>query len=340
MNKISNWGCKVDFRTHDYARKYIYKFRNSSCNPVIYSIIIKIIQDNQDTILSKNTKIYLNKNNINGVFNNLSKYHREIFLYGNKIIIPDKAEYLFEEIIFYLEQIEEIHPINILEKILKTGCNPRNPCNYPKIFKNKIFPDIYFINLGILKKLDKECHNNFMKLKNINQKLKILKYNNQNPFEYKYNLIENLSAENLNQNQMKKLINTIEILTEENDKYDSIYDINMNIYFIYLNYLSVEDIFKKLNAKIDYKRAFETINYIYTQIDLTYKQNIELIKIINNRFSNDDLNILKYKIISKLITNNTNLDNEIYNELIKYEDSTEALIQFIINRKENFKLKN
>ena len=43
--------------------------------------------------------------------------------------------------------------------------------------------------------------------------------------------------------------------------------------------------------------------------------------------------VLKNKILCKLITNNKNLDNEVYDELAKYEDSMNALIQFIVNRK-------
>ena len=74
---------------------------------------------------------------------------------------------------------------------------------------------------------------------------------------------------------------------------------------------------------------------MYAQNDLSIEQNIELIKIINEKYKDKDLIILKNKILCKLITNNTNLDNAVYNELIKYEDSIEGLIKLFIS-KNNF----
>ena len=68
-------------------------------------------------------------------------------------------------------------------------------------------------------------------------------------------------------------------------------------------------------------RAYEQVNYLFTQRDLTYEQNIQLVKLINEKYEQEHLTILKNKILCKLITNNTNLDNEVYDELAKYKDS-------------------
>ena len=81
-----------------------------------------------------------------------------------------------------------------------------------------------------------------------------------------------------------------------------------------------------------YNRAFEIINYLYTQCDLSYNHNIELIKIINNKYQQKDLIRLKNKIMCKLITKNTNFNNEYFDELTKYDDSIEGLINLFISK--------
>ena len=91
------------------------------------------------------------------------------------------------------------------------------------------------------------------------------------------------------------MIRTIELLTDKNIDYDGIYN-NTNIHIKYLNNLSIDEIFKKLKKKIIYNRAFEIINYLYTQIDLSFNENIKLIKIINEKYHYKDLNLLKNKI--------------------------------------------
>ena len=137
----------------------------------------------------------------------------------------------------------------------------------------------------------------------------------------------------MNINERNKLIKAMDLLTTINKDYDKIYD-NTNIYLQYLNYLSIDDILKKLtNEKMSYNRVFETINYLYTQDNLTYNQNILLIKLINDKYQQDELIILKNKILCKLITKNSNLDNEIYIELSKYEDTIDGLVQLLINKK-------
>ena len=136
-----------------------------------------------------------------------------------------------------------------------------------------------------------------------------------------------------NIDELNKLIPIIDILTTKNNGFDKIYN-NTTIYQQYLNFLSIDDIVNKLlNEKIVYTRVFEIINYLYTQNNLTYDQNLTLIKLINEKYKQDELIILKNKIVCKLITNNTNCGNEVYDELAKYKDSIDGLIQFIVKKK-------
>ena len=342
---MSDWKYD-DFRYKGmYAtiNRNIYEFENFGTSLLIEKIIIIDKFTLFDNLYSQEIKITFSdilKQKINKIcydLNNLHKKNININIYilnDRKIVINNNflKKFRFEKVINYLEKIEEIYPLIILEKLLYFGCKNNNINNYPKILKNKIDFDIKQIDFKILCELDKDYHDNLIKSLTIDQKLQILKKINKNSLNYTstfiYNFLSNFIDITLDKIQIKKLVKII----KSDSTFEKIYD-NSNIYQQYLNYLSLDEIFKKLKKKITHNRAFEIINYLYTQIELSFDQNIQLINIINEKYQEKDLLILKNKIICKLITNNTDLDNEVYNEISKFEDTTKTLIYFIINKK-------
>ena len=287
------------------------------------------------TMIFLNTR-NINNNQLNKIFHDLKKNFKSnnyINSYKSitRIEIKRSIRFEFEELIFFLEQIEEIQPIGILIKML--SLHGGNPLNYPKILKNRKKYDLININLNILSKLDKSFHDNFINQLNNKQIFLILEHNKLINFDYKYNLLKNLNSENIDITDINKLIKIIDILIKSNNNYDKIYN-ETNIYYKYLNHLSTEDLFKILdNEKIRFSRAYEIINYLYTQENLTKELNIKLVTLINEKYKHEDLSILKNKILCKLITNNTNFDNEIFNELSKFENTIEGLIKIITKEK-------
>ena len=199
----------------------MYIFGNKSNNPLVEYIqikkyefiILKLKKDKIDKIYEDLSQLCQNKNHIIKYINDIGIYYKS------------KSSFIFEEIIHCLEKLEEIHPLEILKDILKTWCNP---CNYPKILKNKIDPNITKINFSILQKLDKEYHDNFINSLNIKNKIKILKYNRHCGFYYNFYMLNNLINMDLNINKINKLIEIIDFLTTRNINYDKIYE-NTNI---------------------------------------------------------------------------------------------------------------
>ena len=367
-NLRSTTGWKEKFGNCQMHIYYFYCIINSPINN-IEIIVSRNINGNHldfsDSDISKTIWISFPKDH--KIISKLSEYCKSINIkcrldnYGSgskSIKIKLKKNKKLNKIIEYLEKLEEIYPYKILKKVLlgnKILFEDNNPLNYSNILKKIIKPDILKINFEILHKLDKEYHDKFISLLTFDEKLKILKQNKpfkqifkkndtlknkENLIEYNFILLNNLINDNLNIEEINKLVNTVEFLTTKSENYDKIFD-TTNVYLEYLNNLSVDNILKKLKDEdIINKRVFEIINYLYAQSTLSIDENIQLIKIINEKYQekDKDLKLLKNKILCKLITNNTNLENEFNNEMTKYEDLFEGLIKFIINKHKKIEL--
>ena len=322
---------------------HISTFKNISKNPLIEKIIRTnlnfTILRTISIIFSKKKSLTCHINEIHKDLENLCinmKNKIEIYLneVNNEIIIKGHYKYLMQKIIYYLENIEKIYPKDIFRELLTIGLlKPYiNFYSYPSILKNNTNKEIKLIDFKYLNKLDKKYHDTLINSLCFNQKIELLEINcfNKFPSINNYDLIKNLINTNLDINDINELIKIIELLTEQDSNLDKIYD-NTNIYIEYLNHLSNEAILNKLNYNnISINRAFEILNYLYTQCDLSFDDNIKLVKIINNNYKQKEFVQLKNKILCKLITNNC-LDNNVFDHLTQYEDSIEALVKFIRN---------
>lgn len=241
MNNKSDWKYNLEYKNEDFRIISIIDFNNLKINPPIKNI--KIIEKiNYQQIEICFCKDYAKVEKICKDLKEICLCREKKFYFGNNCTFIFKNTYFKLEVIYYLEKLEGIYPLNILKKILfikKIFLENENPYNYSKILKHIINPDVTLINFEILYQLDKEYHDNFINLLSYNKKLKILYnlpfHNKDNLFEYNYNLLRNLINTNIDIN---KLIKTIEFLTfERNYNYDKIFDDN-NVYLQYLNYLS------------------------------------------------------------------------------------------------------
>ena len=309
----------------------IYTFHNYNYNAIIKQLIFQRNFNEQDLIISHCLKIYINKNNKIDI--HLEKFGDDIDIYRDGLmtcyVFNNKTIFVYEDVIYYLDNLEKIHPIEILEKLLFLN-NLENI--YSKLLKNRKLHQIKKINFDILNKFDKEYYNDIFNSLNFKQKLQILKFE-RNSYQYNYNLLSGLIEKHTEIQEIKKIIKRIKFLVTNDPNYDILYN-NNNLYINYLNYLSVDNLLNKLKGeKITNNRAFEMINYLYSFCDLSYQQNIILINILNNKYnSHNDLIVLKNKIISKMITNNSNLDNQVYNELTKFDNLVEGLINLLISK--------
>ena len=321
-----------------------YKFKNKrKNNPITKIIIMNGIQKNDHKSVMYFEEIQINFSNyleIIKLYEDIKKKYDHLYLiYINKqqkyISFFRESDFLLcnNNVIIYLEKLDEVKPLKIfkkieyVEKILKHN---DNIYNYPKILKNIKNLNINKINLEQISQIDKEYHDKLINSLTLKEKFTILKKYEKSQFEYNYNLLKNEVKDNLDVNKINKLIKMIEYLSKFNDEYDKIYN-TTNIYSQYLNYLSIKDIINKLNTEnISNNKAFEIINYLYNQNELTLSENIKLVKIIDNKYKDKDLSLIKNKILCKLITNNTNLDNEVFMELMKYDDLIEGFINLSI----------
>ena len=319
--KKSSWGYGLIIN----AKNKQHNFANYNSTIIAE---ITILDENIGIIVYKSIKDNLIINDINKLCkkNNIIQNLYNMFY----ISIKNITKLQFEELILYLDKLDEIYPLNILEKLLSIK---DLESIYPKILKNRENQNIKKINFNILYRYDKEYHDDFLNSLNFDQKLEILELNKKNTFEYNYNLLNYLIKDYIEINEIYKIVKMIRKLTISNIKYDEIYNDN-NVYLKYLNSLSIDNILNKLMGdKIKNNRAFEMINYLYSLCDLSYKQNIILINILNDKYQElNDLNMLKNKIISKMITKNSNLDNEVFNELMKYDNLVEGFINLIIKK--------
>lgn len=338
----SDWKYNFEYKpiynydTTLYYSAYIHNFENIKDNFIIKRIKMEIKKfDDFDFNDQLNIKIFLKKNDekINNAISNLCRNKKKLNAKGETILILYNCK---NEVIFYLEkkiQLEILEKKLFIEEIILR--NP-NPYYHPKVLKHVINPNIKLIDFSKIGKIDREYHDNFVTSLNFEDKLKIIKYGlfyrlQESDFLYYLDLLNNEINDNLNITEINKLVKTIEFINKERKNgYEIIYK-NNSIYLKYLNHLSIDDILKKLiDNKITENRSFEIINYLYTQCDLSFNQNMELIKIINNKYQQKELNILKNKIICKIITKNTNFNNEFFDELVKYEDSVEGLINLFL----------
>ena len=334
-NSLNSWKYNIICKLTENIKNienHFHIFENFSVNAKIDYIKIHKIKKKDLNLKEISIHLRYHKYKVIKILDNLIKLcNKEAIIYKpenlNLIILECKGKIPFEEIIYYLDKIEEI-PLYFLKKLLSLGGNYNN---YPRILKNKGSPNLKKINFIILSKLDREYYDNLINLLDFNQKIEILKYNKLNTFEFNYNLLNDLVKTDLDMIQIKELVETIMLLSKINIKFDKIYE-NTNIFFEYLNYLSIDDILKELKGdKIIYNRAFEMINYLYILSDLSLSENIKLVKIINDKYSDKDLILLKNKLLCKIISNNTNLDNDVFKELKKYEDSFEGIITLLLS---------
>ena len=313
----SNWKYNFEIINDNEAETIenicIYKFENIDINAKITNIeITRKIVECEFSKLNSHEWIIIKFSNLkrrDEIYEELKimeiKY--DIIIDKNKNMI--KLYYkkyrkdLYNDAICYLEKLDEVRPLNILKKILYVEKRLDDDIIYgdAKILKNMKNPNIKLIHFEYLSMKYEKYHDKFISLLDFDQKLKILEYNKKYQYEYNKNLLNSLINENLNINEINKIIKIIDLLSKYNEKYDKIYK-STNIYFQYLNHLSIEDILKELKNDITNNRSFEIINYLYSQNDLSLDQTIQLIQIMNNeRFREKDLIILKNKITCKLI---------------------------------------
>ena len=326
-----------------------YKYKNKRENPLITKIVIKKGDKRKNVCELKKyffkIKIFFSHfGKILELYQNMKNIFENVFIkvYNGYLVLSkekwggDNED--FFNVMNYLEELDEIKPLKMLnnqlfvERILEID-GDFYAC--PEILKNIRNPNIQKIKFEQISQKDKEYHDKLINSLTLEDKFVVLKKYRKTQFEYNYNLLKNEINDNLDINKINDLVKMIEYLSKYNDDYDKIYN-STNIYYQYLNHLSTPDILNKLNIeKITNNRAFEIINYLYNQNDLSFKENIQLVKIINNKFPDKDLILIKNKILCKLITNNTNLDNDVFKELEKYEDIVEGIINLLLLIKNN-----
>lgn len=227
--KNSSWTyCSNWEKGDDYGDEIlIYTFKNNETQNLIKSIIIENYVTWKSKSFLESISIHFSDSvQIKDIYKNIknlckNKKHIYLFEDDNKISLERDAEFISEELIYYLEKIEEISPLKLLKKILSTISYPYN---YPKILqKNGKEADITKINFIVLSKLDKNYCDNFVNSLNFEDKLSILKSNKYTPFEFNYSLLSDLIKTNLNNNQINEIVKATDLLIKCNEKFEKIY---------------------------------------------------------------------------------------------------------------------